>query len=107
MAEVNFDDTDWESGYAPLGYGDDDIATVIEFGPNEKRKYITSYFRIDFEVTKDSGEMETLASLRCDDGAIIYLNGRDVIRYNMPVGHIGYSEVKMTPGGKYIYAPQH
>ena len=98
--EVNFNDTDWESGYAPLGYGDDDIATVIGFGPNEKRKYITSYFRIDFEVTKDSGKMETLASLRCDDGAIIYLNGREVIRYNMPVGHIGYRKlsVKMISG---------
>ena len=98
--EMDYDDTDWESGYAPLGYGDDDIATVIEFGPNEKRKYITSYFRIDFEVTKDLGEMETLASLRCDDGAIIYLNGREFIRYNMPVGQIGYRKlsVKMISG---------
>ena len=35
--EVNFDDAAWEVGYAPLGYGDEDIATIIEFGPNEKK----------------------------------------------------------------------
>ena len=25
-----FDDNNWESGYAELGYGDDDEATVVE-----------------------------------------------------------------------------
>ena len=53
--EVDFDDADWDSGHSPLGYGDDDIATVIEFGPNEKRKHITTYFRAEFEVTEDLG----------------------------------------------------
>jgi len=93
--EVDFDDADWDSGYSPLGYGDDDIATVIEFGPNEKRKHITSYFRAEFEVTEDLGETDSLASLRCDDGAIIYLNGKEVIRYNMPVGDIDYRELSL------------
>jgi TPR repeat protein len=93
--EADFDDAAWDSGPAPLGYGDDDIATVIEFGPNEKRKYLTSYFRTDFEVAKDLGKMETLTSLRCDDGAIIYLNGKEVIRYNMPAGDIGYRELSL------------
>jgi hypothetical protein len=98
--EVDFDDADWDSGNAPLGYGYDNIATVIEFGPNEKRKHITSYFRAEFEVTKDLGETDSLASLWCDDGAIIYLNGKEVIRYNMPVGDLGFRELslEMTSG---------
>jgi len=93
--EVDFDDAAWDSGHAPLGYGDDDIATVIEFGPNEKRKHVTSYFRAVFEVTKDLEETDTLATLRCDDGAIIYLNGKEVIRYNMPAGDVGYRELSL------------
>ena len=98
--EVSFDDAAWEVGYAPLGYGDEDIGTVIEFGPNEKKKHITSYFRVEFEVSKDYLEMDALVSLRCDDGAIIYLNGIEVIRYNMPAGEVSYMELseKMISG---------
>lgn len=35
--EVSFDDAAWEVGYAPLAYGDEDITTVIEFSPIEKK----------------------------------------------------------------------
>ena len=38
--EINFDDDDWDSGPAPLGYSDDDIATEINFGLDEKQKQI-------------------------------------------------------------------
>ena len=92
---MDFDDTDWESGYAPLAR-DDDIATVIN-SVNEKRKYIT-YFRIDFEVTKDSGDGDLGVFVATTDDHLP--ERREVIRYNMPVGHIGYRKlsVKMISG---------
>ena len=87
---IEYDDAAWDSGPAPLGYGDDDIATVIEYGTNEASKHITAYFRTEFEVPENSGDAKMRMSLRCDDAAIIYLNGREVIRYNLPARGVNF-----------------
>ena len=72
-----------DSSPAPLRYGDDDIAIWIGFGPDEENKHITSYFRTGFEVPEDWLDSSLRMSPRCDDGAIIYLNGKEVMRYNL------------------------
>src|SRR5687767_1319853 len=46
-----FDDTGWESGPGQLGYGDNDEATVVDFGPDTNNKFITTYFRHTFTVS--------------------------------------------------------
>src|SRR5437763_11120974 len=46
----DFDDSGWASGRAQLGYGDGDEATVVSFGPDANNKYITTYFRMHFNV---------------------------------------------------------
>src|SRR5439155_16132606 len=43
-----YDDTQWASGPAQLGYGDGDEATVVSFGPDPDTKYTTTYFRRGF-----------------------------------------------------------
>ena len=88
--EINFDDDDWDSGPAPLGYSDDDIATEINFGLDEKQKHITSYFRTEFQIPADQEVTAVRAKLRCDDGAIVYLNGKEVIRNNLPEEGVNY-----------------
>ncbi len=88
--EIDFDDAGWDSGPAPLGYGDDDIATELEFGLNDKEKHITSYFRMEFEIAVNKDVTEMRANLRCDDAAIIYMNGQEVIRKNLPEDEVGY-----------------
>lgn len=88
--EINFDDDDWDSGPAPLGYSDDDIATEINFGLDEKQKQITSYFRTEFQIPEDQEVATARAKLRCDDGAIVYLNGKEVIRNNLPEKGVNY-----------------
>jgi hypothetical protein len=62
----------------------------VEYGPDENDKYITTYFRHIFTV--DSSEnIQTLSlGLKSDDGAIIYLNGTEVLRNNIPVGPTTY-----------------
>ncbi len=88
--EPDFDDSAWESGPAELGYGDDDEATVVEGGPSDDR-YPTTYFRHSF-VVDDPARYETLeVGLQRDDGAVVYLNGEEVFRSNMPSGAISYS----------------
>lgn len=87
----NFDDSAWASGPAQLGYGDFDENTVISFGDNDNDKHITTYFRKTFtieDLSQYSGQI--LLNLLRDDGAIVYLNGEEIIRSNMPEGTIDF-----------------
>jgi len=79
-----FNDSGWKSGRARLGYGDDGMATTIGFGPNANSKFITSYFRTRFNITELANVTELTARLLRDDGAVIYLNGVEAARNNMP-----------------------
>ena len=78
----------WKEGNAPLGYGDGDETTTIEYGSDEDNKPITAYFRKTFDV-EDVGHFDLL-SLRVlhDDGMVAYLNGQEVARNNMPAGSV-------------------
>ena len=49
--EVSYNDEDWNSGYAELGYGDGDEITVVGYGNDEDNKYTTTYFRHMFVAT--------------------------------------------------------
>ena len=77
---VNFDDSEWQQGRAELGYGDDDEVTELSFGPNSRNKYATTYFRSEFHVD-DIENISTLGMrLKYDDGAIIYINGKEFFK---------------------------
>ncbi len=84
------DSLNWASGPAELGYGDGDEATVVGYGPDPDNRYITTYFRTSFEVPDPSLYNFLRISLLRDDGAVVYLNGDEVFRSNMPGGDIDY-----------------
>ena len=42
---LEYNDSDWSTGYAEFGYGDGDETTVVNFGPDSDDKYISTYFR--------------------------------------------------------------
>src|SRR5688572_6978419 len=96
---VAYNDSAWASGPAQLGYGDGDEATVISYGNNPNNRRITYYFRRSFTVTNPA----ILASLAVrfvrDDGCVIYLNGVEVTRSNMPTGTITYNTRATTAVG--------
>jgi hypothetical protein len=87
---LNFNDTAWASGPAELGYGDNDEATVISYGPSATAKYITYYFRQTFVLASPADGATVLLRVLRDDGAIAYLNGAEVYRDNMPAGAVNY-----------------
>lgn len=89
--ELDFDDSSWPSGLAELGYGDGGEATVISYGPNVYKKYITTYFRKHFTVDDTSIYKSLVLRIQRDDGAVVYLNGKEVYRTNMPSGIIKYN----------------
>ncbi len=87
----SFSDETWQQGAAELGYGDGDEETVVSYGSDAGNKYPTTYFRKTFTVADTVGLGDLTASIRVDDGAVIYLNGMEVYRNNMPGGTIDYS----------------
>lgn len=87
-----FDDSIWASGPAELGYADAPVTTLRE-GPDgltSVTKFITYYFRKTFTVTDASQVLALAINLLRDDGAVVYLNGVEVARSNMPAGVIDY-----------------
>ncbi|BCU79784.1 Ig-like domain-containing protein [Luteolibacter sp. LG18] len=91
-AATAFDDSAWASGAARLGYGDTQV-TLLRQGPSgmtSSTKYITYYFRKTFTVADVSKVIGLSATLQRDDGAVIYINGVEVARSNMPSGAINY-----------------
>ena len=89
--KLDFDDGAWPSGKSELGYGDGDEATAVERGPSPSSKYRnTIYFRRTFDF-QPGGEAKSLfIKLLRDDGAVIHLNGEEIVRSNMPSGTIRY-----------------
>ncbi|MDO3412602.1 PA14 domain-containing protein [Saccharibacillus sp. CPCC 101409] len=90
--DAGFDDADWEKAPAPLGYASSgkgkELATTIGYGGVASKKYITTYFRKEFRVTDQSSIRQLIATLVKDDGAVIYLNGEEVYRTNLPQGPV-------------------
>ena len=85
---MGFDDSGWRSGPAELGDGDGDEATEINIGQPDR--FPAVYFRHQFVPELSSGEGGLIARLKIDDGAVVYLNGEEVFRANMPAGAISY-----------------
>lgn len=95
----NFAEQNWSTGRAQLGYGDDDEATVIKKTDQAGSQIITTYFRKLF-VVQDFWSLTNLNLLLLrDDGAIVYLNGVEVFRSNMPAGIVSASTPASTSIG--------
>jgi hypothetical protein len=96
---LEFDDSQWASGRAQLGYGDGGEATVIGFGSNSSRKHSAYYFRRTLTVA-EPGSIEGLdIELVRDDGAVVCLNGEELLRSNMPAGPITYATMAVAAVG--------
>ena len=88
--EIQYNDETWSVGNAELGYGDGDEETLVNFGPDEDNKYITTYFRNSFYLDSLQEIQRLAIRLKRDDGAVVYLNGNEIIRSNMPEGQIDF-----------------
>ena len=79
-----FDDSAWQTGQAPLGFGDASIATTLT-APAPKP--LTAYFRKRFTVDASITGAVTITT-RADDGLVVYVDGVEVGRSNMPGGAV-------------------
>jgi hypothetical protein len=86
--EADFDDSAWDSGPAPLGYGDDHQVTEVSYGGDSGDKHPTTWFRRTFQVDDPDAFDDLRLELLYDDGAAVYLNGVEVLRAGLPGGDL-------------------
>ena len=86
-AGTAFDDSGWTTGAAPLGWGHNDLGTELTVAGT---KPLTAYFRRSFTVDDATQVAALELTTRADDGVVVYVNGTEVARSNMPTGSIGH-----------------
>ncbi len=86
-----YDDAAWSEGNGVLGFGHSTVVTNINTYATTAERPLASYFRKTFAIT-DVAKVQSL-SLRtvANDGVVVYVNGTEVSRSNMPTGTIGFS----------------
>lgn len=83
--DPSFDDSTWAVGAGEFGYGDGDEVTTVARGDKSDLGRVTTYFRHTFEVTLHPVRFEGLeVRLRRDDGAVVYLNGEEIVTQRLP-----------------------
>ncbi len=75
-ADVNFNDSGWNLGNGPIGYGDGDDSTVI--APT-----ISLYQRASFNIADTANVVTAAFLVDFDDAFVVYLNGKELCRYNV------------------------
>jgi hypothetical protein len=87
--DASFDDSAWAFNFTELGFGDGDEATVIQSNPNGL-PLNTAYFRSSINIANPTIYSNLSVWLLRDDGAVVYLNGVEVYRNNLPAGAVTY-----------------
>ncbi len=82
-----FDDSAWLSGPAQFGYGEGDESTLINFGPDSSKPFVTTYFRYTFDVADSTQHLSLILELLRDDAAVVFLNGSEILRSNLSLIH--------------------
>jgi hypothetical protein len=78
------DDSAWPEGPAVLGFGESYITTQLHDASAPVP--MTAYFRKVFRVEDPTATPALWLRLLVDDGAVVYLNGSEIFRHNIPDG---------------------
>jgi len=86
---INFIDAAFTPGSAPFWYGD-----VLPGGTqltDMMNQYTSIFLRRGFVLTNISDISSLKLSAFCDDGFIVWINGTEVQRYNVPAGNVAFN----------------
>jgi hypothetical protein len=108
---VNYNDSGWKTGRGIFAYetsasnGIPELTTfytltntILDFVP------ITRYFRTSFDFDSNPAGLVFVFTNYIDDGMVLYVNGVEAFRYNMPGGPIAFTATANTanPSGEGI-----
>lgn len=103
--EFDYSDAAWQAGSATLGFAGTAPTTTVS---TRTKRFVngisgtqvtTTYFRNSFTLTSTNGMNLLNVSLMRDDGVIIYLNGTELYRENMPTGSVDYATFASVTAG--------
>lgn len=97
-----FSDDGWSGGAALLGFGRITAQTVVQNKP-------AVYYRKTVSVSDPASYAALNLRLLRDDGAVVYLNGKEIMRSNMPPGAVDFGTapeqiVGPVDGDRYVTA---
>jgi sugar lactone lactonase YvrE len=89
--QPGYDDSSWPTGRAALAFEDNPAVTpytntVLSLTNADGHGIITYYFRTHFAYAENPDPIWLGLSTLIDDGAVVYLNGLEIYRLNMPPG---------------------
>lgn len=93
---IAFDDSDWNTSAAPFYYGGN--ITQGTLLSDMRYNYSSVYLRKTFSPPSGSYENLSLRALS-DDGFILWINGEEVLRFNVSPGEIAFDAVASSVVG--------
>ncbi len=81
---ADFADSAWSEGKTPIGFGDDEMGTILD--NSGTAKIISLRARKTFEVPAPASYSNLRIRIMRDDGIVVYLNGSEIVRDNLPAG---------------------
>jgi hypothetical protein len=94
-----FDDSAWATGQGLFGRNVPSATTNID-PTNLTRKPLSAQFRHTFTVTEAASVVDGTVTVLADDGVVVYLNGVELGRVNLPTG-------TLTQNSYATIAPRH
>jgi hypothetical protein len=86
---VGYNDSSWASGAAPFSYGEAEFSgTKLSDMQNQ---YSAVFLRKSFQVAQPGTIVGLQLETICDDGYVIWLNGRRIADYNAPADPVGFN----------------
>jgi hypothetical protein len=111
-SQPGFDDSAWEKAPTGIGYGDEDDKTILEdmrctlSAPLEGEEkscagggYLAFFVRRAFQRPEVPEGQKLFVKLSYDDGFVLYLNGVQVRRVNMPDGVVTHETAAASSVG--------
>lgn len=93
--EPGYDDSTWPSGPGLLYVESAELpapkGTELTLGPQ------TFYFRSEFQIADLENTVYACVNPIIDDGAVFYVNGAEIGRFNMPEGNVTHSTAAASP----------
>jgi hypothetical protein len=95
------DDAGWPQGRGMHAFENQAVInpltnTVLSLSNNSAIQTPTFYFRTTFQFSNDPALIALVATNYFDDGAVIYLNGVEALRFNMPVGNVTHNTLALA-----------
>ncbi|MEX5299346.1 fibrinogen-like YCDxxxxGGGW domain-containing protein [Kocuria sp. CPCC 205292] len=82
---TGFDDSAWKQGSAVLGWGDSSVKTTLVA---DGTRPIVTQFRRTVDVADATKVAKLTLTTRADDGVVLFVNGKEVVRSNVTDGSL-------------------